>query len=103
MQLLGSAATNARTSDGRIEKVGHGDTDERLCLPPDHKANIQVDQTQSTVTRSPRVSRVSIAHSRASIRLGRALQDARMHPAKTGNDRVVHTRKRRIKPAQDGQ
>jgi hypothetical protein len=53
MQLLGSAATNARTSDGRIEKVGHGDTDERLCLPPDHKANIQVDQTQSTVARSP--------------------------------------------------
>lgn len=103
MHILGSAATDARTMDGKGEHVGHGDIRERLRLPPDHRADIEVDQTQSTVVRSPRVSRVSIAHSRASTRLGRALQNARDAPRENGGRPSRSRAKRRIKSAQGGQ
>lgn len=59
-------------------------TGDWLCLPPDHKVNMQVDQTQSTVVRSPRVSRAPITYSRARALLGRALQDGRNTPRGNG-------------------
>lgn len=101
-----SSARQPQCEDKRWERrkmVGHGDTRERLCLPPDHKANVRVDQAQSTVARSPRVSRVSITTSRASIRLGRALQDARDAPRENGGRPSRSRAEKRIKSAQDDQ
>lgn len=74
--------------------VGHGDIRERLCLPPDHRANIQVDQPQSTVARSPRVSRVPITIAKLASGSEELCRMPEMHPAKTGADRVVYERRR---------
>lgn len=63
-------------------------------LPPDHRANIQVDQTQSTVARSPRGPRVSIHTAEPASGSEEHCRMPEAHPAKTGDDRVVHTRKR---------
>lgn len=87
----------------KARNVGHGDIQERLCLPPDHKADIEVDQTQSTVARSPRVSRVSIAIAELASGSEEHCRKPEMHPAKTGDDRLVHEQKTPIKSAQDGQ
>lgn len=79
--VLGSAATNAKGQMVQNQREpATAKTGDWFCLPPDHKVKMRVDQTQSTVVRSPQVSRVPITHSRASIRLGRALQDARNAP-----------------------
>lgn len=94
LRILGSAATYARTINGKSENVDHGDIRERLFLPPDHRANIQVDQPQSTVARSPRVSRVSITIAKPASGSEEHCRMPEMHPAKTGADRVVYERRR---------